>query len=107
MISAFAILGSYSLHQSVFDVYLMIGFAFFGLILKKIGYSLEALILGLILGPIAEHGFSQGMIIGKGSPWIFFESPIAKVMWVIIALLLLPPLLAHAKRIMGTKPAAE
>ncbi|QCO57559.1 C4-dicarboxylate ABC transporter permease (plasmid) [Pseudorhodobacter turbinis] len=105
VISAFAILGSYSLHQSVFDVYLMIGFAFFGLILKKIGYSLEALILGLILGPIAEHGFSQGMIIGKGSPWIFFASPIAKVMWVVIALLLLPPLLAHAKRILKARSA--
>lgn len=101
VISAFAILGSYALKQSVFDVYMMIGFAFFGLIVKKLGYSLEALILGLILGPIAEHGFSQGMIIGKGSPMIFFASPIAKVMWVIIALLLLPPLIAHGKRILG------
>jgi putative tricarboxylic transport membrane protein len=105
VISAFAILGSYSLHQSVFDVYLMIGFAIFGLVLKKIGYSLEALILGLILGPIAEHGFSQGMIIGKGSPWVFFASPIAKVMWVIILLLLLPPLLAHVKRLMKARTA--
>ncbi len=97
VISAFAILGSYALKQSVFDIYLMIGFAFFGLILRNLGYSLEALILGLILGPIAEHGFSQGMIIGKGSPWIFFASPIAKVMWAIILLLLTPPLIAHAR----------
>ncbi len=100
VISAFAVLGSYALNQSVFDVYLMIGFAFFGLILKKIGYSLEALILGLILGPIAEGGFSQGMIIGKGSPAIFFESNIAKVMWVIILGLLTPPLVAHVRRML-------
>lgn len=100
VISAFAVLGSYALNQSTFDVYLMIGFAFFGLILKKLGYSLEALILGLILGPIAEGGFSQGMIIGKGSPAIFFESNIAKVMWVIILGLLTPPLLAHVRRML-------
>ncbi|WP_372800235.1 tripartite tricarboxylate transporter permease [Paracoccus seriniphilus] len=100
VISAFAVLGSYALNQSTFDVYLMIGFAFFGLILKKLGYSLEALILGLILGPIAEGGFSQGMIIGKGSPAIFFESNIAKVMWVIILGLLTPPLLAHLRRML-------
>lgn len=99
VISAFAVLGSYALNQSVFDVYLMIGFAFFGLILKKIGYSLEALILGLILGPIAEGGFSQGMIIGRGSPAIFFDSNIAKVMWVIIFALLTPPLVAHVRRL--------
>lgn len=91
VVCAFAVLGSYALNQSVFDVYLMIAFAFFGLIIKKLGYSLEALILGLILGPIAEGGFSQGLIIGKGSPWIFFQSDIARTMWLIIALLLLPP----------------
>lgn len=101
VVGVLAILGSYALNQSVFDVYLMIGFAFFGLILKKLGYSLEALILGLILGPIAENGFSQGMIIGQGSAWIFVASPIAKVMWVIIALLLLPPLITHARRILN------
>ncbi len=100
VISAFAVLGSYSLNQSVFDVYLMIGFAFFGLILKKLGYSLEALILGLILGPIAEGGFSQGMIIGRGSPAIFFQSGIAKVMWVVILALLMPPLIGHARRLL-------
>lgn len=103
VISAFAILGSYALRQSVFDVYIMIGFAFFGLFLKRLGYSLEALVLGLILGPIAEHGFSQGMIIGKGSPWIFVASPIAKVMWLVILLLLLPPLYAHVRRVTGRR----
>ena len=97
VVCAFAVLGSYALNNSVFDIYLMIGFAVFGLLLKKLGFSLEALILGLILGPIAEGGFSQGMIIGKGSPWIFFESPIAKVMWVIILVLLIPPLYSYMK----------
>lgn len=97
VVSAFAVLGSYALNNSVFDIYLMIAFAVFGLLLKKLGFSLEALILGLILGPIAESGFSQGMIIGKGSPWIFFESSIAKVMWVIILVLLIPPLYSYFK----------
>ncbi len=99
VVGAFAVLGSYALNNAVFDVYLMIAFALGGLILKKLGYSLEALILGLILGPIAEGGFTQGMIIGKGSPWIFIESPIAKVMWVIIFLLLLPPLYSYYKNV--------
>ena len=97
VVCAFAVLGSYALNQSVFDIYLMIGFAFFGLILKKLNYSLEALILGLILGPIAEAGFSQGMIIGRGSATIFFASDIAKIMWLIIFLLLLPPLITYFK----------
>ena len=107
VVSAFAVLGSYALNNSVFDVYLMIAFALGGLVLKKLGYSLEALILGLILGPIAEGGFTQGMIIGHGSPMIFFHSNIAKVMWVIILALLIPPLYSYFKTIHGGKPQAE
>ncbi len=101
VVSAFAILGSYALNNAVFDVYMMIAFAVGGLLLKKLGFSLEALILGLILGPIAEGGFTQGMIIGHGSPWIFVESSIAKGMWVIIFVLLIPPLLSYLKLIRG------
>ncbi len=97
VVSAFAVLGSYALNNAVFDIYMMIGFALGGLVLKKLGFSLEALILGLILGPIAEGGFTQGMIIGHGSPMIFFESSIAKVMWVIIFILLIPPLYSYLK----------
>ncbi|MEE9426996.1 MAG: tripartite tricarboxylate transporter permease [Paracoccaceae bacterium] len=103
VVCAFAVLGSYALNNAIFDIYMMISFALFGLILKKLGFSLEALILGLILGPIAESGFSQGMIIGKGSPWIFFDSSIAKVMWVIILVLLLPPLYSYYKLVTGKK----
>ena len=97
VVSAFAVLGSYALNNAVFDIYMMIGFALGGLVLKKLGFSLEALILGLILGPIAEGGFTQGMIIGHGSPMIFVESSIAKVMWVIIFILLIPPLYSYLK----------
>ena len=97
VVSAFAVLGSYALNNAVFDIYMMIGFALGGLVLKKLGFSLEALILGLILGPIAEGGFTQGMIIGHGSPMIFFESSIAKMMWVIIFILLIPPLYSYLK----------
>ncbi len=106
VVAAFAVLGSYALNNSVFDIYLMIAFALGGLVLKKLGYSLEALILGLILGPIAEGGFSQGMIIGKGSPWIFFDSNIAKVMWVIILALLVPPLYSYWKHVHKAGKAA-
>lgn len=101
VVCAFAVLGSYALNQSVFDIYLMVAFAVGGLLLKKLGFSLEGLILGLILGPIAEGGFSQGMIIGKGSPMIFFESGIAKVMWGIILVLMIPPLVSHLRKLRG------
>ena len=88
----FSVLGSYAINNSVFDVFVMMAFAALGYLLKKTGFSLGALILGLILGPIAESGFAQSMIMGKGSMGIFFHSIEAKVLVVIILLLLIPPL---------------
>lgn len=94
-ISVFAIIGSYAINNSLFDVWLMLFFAFVGYFLNKLGFSLSAVILGMILGPIAENGFSQAMTISNGSYFIFFDSVAAKVLWVIIILLLLQPVFSY------------
>ncbi len=96
-ISVFAIVGSYSMNNSLFDVWLMLIFAFGGYFLNKLDFSLSAIILGMILGPIAENGFTQAMTISEGNSSIFFESVVAKILWVIIIILLTQPLFAHFK----------
>ncbi|MBS9781444.1 MAG: tripartite tricarboxylate transporter permease [Gammaproteobacteria bacterium] len=96
-ISVFAIIGSYAIHNSLFDVGLTLVFAFGGYFLKKMGFSLSAIILGIILGPIAENGFSQALTLSGGTYGIFFESVPAKILWVIIILLLAQPLFSSFK----------
>ena len=96
-ISVFAIIGSYSINNSMFDVWLMLLFAFGGFFLNKLGFSLSAIILGMILGPIAENGFTQAMTISAGDSSVFFHSTIAKVLWLIIIVLLIQPLFSHYK----------
>jgi len=96
-ISVFAIVGSYSMNNSLFDVWLMLIFAFAGYFLDKLNFSLSAIILGMILGPIAENGFTQAMTISEGDSSIFFESIVAKILWTIIIVLLIQPLFAHFK----------
>jgi len=96
-ISVFAIIGSYSMNNSLFDVWVMLIFAFGGFFLDKLGFSLSAIILGMILGPIAENGFTQALTISSGDSSIFFASVTAKVLWVIIIVLLIQPLFSHFK----------
>jgi len=96
-ISVFAIIGSYAINNSLFDVWLMLIFALVGFFLNKIGFSLSAIILGMILGPIAESGFTQALTISSGSGAIFFESVTAKVLWVIVIALLIQPIFTHFK----------
>ncbi len=94
----FSVLGSYAINNSVLDVFLCLGFGLSAVILQKAGFSLGALILGLILGPIAETGFAQALIMSKGSAAIFFASPHAMVLWVLILLLMIPPLYEMYKK---------
>ena len=92
-ICLFSVLGSYAMEGAIFDVFVMLFFAVAALFLEKAGFSLGALILGLILGPIAETGFAQGLIIGHGSYSVFFTRGPCQILWAVILLLLVPPVL--------------
>ena len=91
MVCLFSVLGSYAMNNSLFDIFVALGCGFCAIILHKTGFSLGALILGLILGPIAETGFAQALIIGKGDYGIFFASPQSWCLWGIITILIAAP----------------
>jgi putative tricarboxylic transport membrane protein len=91
VVCLFSVLGAYAMNNSLFDIFVALGCGFCAIILHKTGFSLGALILGLILGPIAETGFAQALIIGKGDYGIFFASPQAWCLWAIIAVLIGAP----------------
>jgi putative tricarboxylic transport membrane protein len=80
----FCIIGSYSLKQSVFDVWVMLGFGLIGYVLRKLDFPLAPAILALILGPMMEKSLRTTLEISGGSFMIFLQRPVA------LALLLVP-----------------
>jgi putative tricarboxylic transport membrane protein len=70
------VLGSYAIRSNPMDVVIMFLSGIIGWILKDLGFNTGAFVLGLILGPIAEKGFVQGLLMGNmvsmTSPWIIF-----------------------------------
>jgi len=97
-IAILSVIGSYAINNNMFDVWLMIGFGICGYFLEKGGFSTGALVLGLILGPIAELGFGQSLIMSAGSPVIFFERPLCILLWVITLLLMIPAFAGNFKK---------
>jgi putative tricarboxylic transport membrane protein len=97
-IAILSVIGSYAINNNMFDVWLMIGFGVVGYFLEKGGFSTGALVLGLILGPIAELGFGQSLIMSAGSPMVFFERPLCILLWVITLLLMIPAFSGHLKK---------
>ena len=60
-----ALFGSYSVQQSMGDVYIMLALGIGMFFLEKFGFTAAPLVLGLILGPIAEANFIQGSLIAN------------------------------------------
>lgn len=62
-----AVFGSYSVQNSMGDVYVMMTLGTGMYFLERFGFSAAPLVLGLILGPIAEANFIQGSMIANAT----------------------------------------
>ena len=80
----FCIIGAYSLKQTVFDVWVMLGFGVIGYVLRKLEFPLAPAILAMILGPMMEKSLRTTLEISGGSFAIFLDRPVA------LALLAIP-----------------
>jgi len=79
IVLAICFVGAYSMRNNMFDVWICILFGILGYAMKRRGWPVAALILGLILGPMFEHNLRASMGMSGGSVLIFIERPIAAV----------------------------
>jgi putative tricarboxylic transport membrane protein len=71
--------GSYAVHNSMIDIWYMLGFGVVGYVFKKLDYPLAPLVLALVLGDMAENALRQSLIMSQGSLAIFVTRPITAV----------------------------
>ena len=83
----FAFIGAFALRQSFSDVWIMFVFGVIGFIMVRSDYPIAPLVLGAILGPLAERHFMTTMI-SSGNDWtVFFTRPISGTLMVVLVLL--------------------
>ncbi len=95
------LIGSYSIRNNVSDVIVMVTLGVIGWILGRFGFSASPIVLGLILGSIAEQGFVQGWTIGAATENLvgqFFGRPISIGIVVFIFVSLFSPVLLSKLR---------
>ena len=98
----FSVVGSFSLRNSIFDVYVMAVFGLVGYFLEAKRVPLAPLILGLILGPMVEENFRTGLIKSEGSLLPFLNRPICAFLVLLLIVAFISPLLLKRIR---RKPA--
>lgn len=91
-----AALGAYSLQQSMFDIGIMLFFAFLGYFMKRHGYAPAPIVMGLILGELIETSLKQSYLIYGGDLLKILQQPIALVFLALSVLGVMAPFLAKA-----------
>jgi TctA family transporter len=79
-ILVFCAIGTFSLSNSTFDVYLMAVFGFLGYLFHKFGCEPAPMMLGFILGPMMEEFLRRALLLSKGDPTILVTRPISAIM---------------------------
>ncbi|MCM0610788.1 MAG: tripartite tricarboxylate transporter permease [Ideonella sp. WA131b] len=89
----FATIGVYGMRQSAFDLWLMLGVGLLGVLMRRYDFPTAPVIVGMILGPLAEAQMRNAVAIGEGSFRVFVERPMAATLFgLVVAVLVLPRL---------------
>jgi len=90
-------IGAYTVHSSMFDVYMMVMFGVLGYVFKKLDYPLAPLVLAIVLGDRAEESFRQAMLASQGDLRILYSNglvgglttlALAFLFWPVLSMLL-------------------
>jgi putative tricarboxylic transport membrane protein len=90
-ILTFATLGTWGIGRSVVDLWLLFGIGFVGFLMRRFDFPLAPVIIGMILGPLAEQEFRRAMTLGQGELAFFLERPLALALFAIAAVALAGP----------------
>ncbi|MFN5510311.1 MAG: tripartite tricarboxylate transporter permease [Burkholderiales bacterium] len=106
VIIAICAVGAYTVHSSMFDVWMMLVFGVFGYLFKKLKYPLAPLVLALVLGDMAESSFRQAMLLSQGSLGIFWANPLVGSLTALALLMLFWPVISAVMSRLRSQPAA-
>ncbi len=84
----FICIGTYSVNNSSFEVWLVVFFGFLGYAMRIFDFPAAPLLLGFVLGPMMEEHFRRAMLLSRGNFSTFIDRPISAVVMALTAMLL-------------------
>jgi putative tricarboxylic transport membrane protein len=84
IVGVLCIIGSYSLGINVFNLYLMLPVGIISYFLTEMGYPIAPLVIGVILGPMADENLRRALMVSQGSFLPVFTRPVSLILFLII-----------------------
>ena len=94
----FAVLGVFGINHSIIDVAILLAIGLLGFVLRRFDYPIAPVVIGLILGPMAEIQFRRALQISQGDFSVFVTRPISATLIAIAVAALLGPILLRWAR---------
>ena len=91
-----ALVGAYGVRGNPIDLVTAFVAGVIGFLLRKNGFPLAPMVIGMVLSQMIENSLRQGLLITRGDFLAFFERPIALTLFVLTLAILLWPLLRWA-----------
>src|SRR5688500_13863841 len=93
----FATVGAYGMRQSTFDLVLLYGIGVVGVLMRRYDFPTAPVVVGMILGPLAEAQLRNAVSIGEGSFTVFLQRPMSLTLLVLVLVILVLPRLLKAR----------
>ena len=91
-IMVFALLGAYAINQSVADLVLLVIIGAIGYLMRVYDFPVAPVLVGMILGPLAEQQLRRALSISQGDPSVFVTRPISAALLAVTLVIILAPL---------------
>ena len=101
----FATVGAYGMRQSTFDLFLLFGIGLLGVLMRRFDFPTAPVVVGMILGPLAEAQMRNAVSIGEGSWLIFVQRPMSLALIVLVLAVLVVPRLRQRRTKSEPAPA--
>ena len=101
----FATVGAYGMRQSAFDLVLLYGIGVFGVLMRRFDFPTAPVVVGMILGPLAEAQLRNAVSIGEGSAMVFLQRPMSLTLLVLVIAIVVLPRLARARAARRLRPS--
>jgi putative tricarboxylic transport membrane protein len=86
IIAVLSVIGSYALGTKVFNLYLMVPIGIVAYFLTEMQYPIAPLVIGVILGPMADQNLRRALMVSEGSFLPIFTRPVALILFLVIVL---------------------
>jgi putative tricarboxylic transport membrane protein len=104
IILVFCAIGAYTVHNSTFDVFMMVAFGVGGYFMKKTNYPMAPMVLAIVLGDKAEESFRQSLLASQGGFSAFWSSGLVSTIMTLGLISLFWPLIQNGwTRLRGSK----